>query len=354
MDGVGETVDLVEVIFVEEFQELPPHDIVRRDHRLEVAEHLGRQPHRGCDDIEYVLVGNGGLVQLHDWKTNTLLENVACLRMQRPSADIGQVRDRTGIGDDPALLEDRCDHGDVGQMAGSDLRIVGGEHVTFPKRLGWKLRQEIFLRRDRQRRDEHRYGPRALGERPATAVQQNGHIIVVLAHDRREGRAPENIVGLISNEDQAIPHHLEIDRIIEVGSVFQHGASSSNNVDHEIAVSVHISGAARTDDCRRLALLDDGRAPHRLIDWQLVVIVDRRFHVGAWFVEIDRSPALEGGGNLDLMWAGDLVLAAAGTKPPGDDLDGSRYGTAEQLAVELGEIIQQLPEKFILHETAIG
>ena len=123
-------------------------------------------------------------MQLHDRKANTLLEDIAGLRMQRPSADIGQMRDRAGIGDDFALLEDRRDHGDVGQMAGADFGIVGGEHVTFPKHLGWKLRQKIFLRGDRQRRDEYRYRPRALSERPAAAVQQHGHIIVVLAHDR--------------------------------------------------------------------------------------------------------------------------------------------------------------------------
>ena len=248
MDGVGEAVDLVEVIFVEEFQQFAPHDIVRRDHGLEIAEHLGRQAHGSCDDIEDILVGNAGLVQLHDREANAFLEDVAGLRMQRPSADIRQMRDRAGIGHDPALLEDRRDHGDVGQMAGADLRIVGGEHVAFLQRFGRKLRQEVFLRRDRQRGDEHRDRPRALSERAAAAVQQHGHIVMVLAHDRRESGAAENIVGLVGDEDQAIPHHLKIDRIVEIGGVFRHGASSSENVDHEIAVPVDVSRAARAND----------------------------------------------------------------------------------------------------------
>ena len=184
MDGVGETVDFVEVIFIEEFQQFPSHDIVRRDHRLEIAEHLGRQPYRGGDDIEDVLVRNAGLVQFDDRKTNTFLEDVTGLRMQRPSADIGQMCDRAGIGDDFALLEDRRDHGDIGQMAGSDLRIVGGEYVAFVQHLGWKLRQEILLCGDRQRGDEHRYRPGALGKCAAATIQQHSYIVVVLAHDR--------------------------------------------------------------------------------------------------------------------------------------------------------------------------
>src|SRR6266704_514088 len=136
--------------------------------------------------------------------------------------------------------------------------------------------------------------------------------------------------------------------------VFFDIASSSENVDHEIAVPVDVSRAARTDDSRRLALLNNGRALYRLIERQLVMIVDGRLNVGTQFVEIDRPLALESDRDLGLMRARNLILAAAGSKPPGDDLDGRRYGTAEQLAVEFCEIIQQLPEKFVLRQTAIG
>src|SRR5438876_1196417 len=75
--------------------------------------------------------------------------------------------------------------------------------------------------------------------------------------------------------------------------VFFDIASSSENVDHEIAVPVDMSDAARADDSRGLALLDDGRALHRLIERELVMIVDRRLNVRAQFVEIDRPLALE-------------------------------------------------------------
>src|SRR5258708_24605691 len=141
---------------------------------------------------------------------------------------------------------------------------------------------------------------------------------------------------------------------LKSGAFFGMTRRSSANVDHEITVPVDMGGAARADDSRRLALLDNSRALHRLIDRKLVMIVDGRVGVGAQLTEVDGSLALECVGQLSLMRTGDLILATAGAKPPSDDLDGGRYGTAEQLEVKPREIIQQMTEKFVFRQTAIG
>jgi hypothetical protein len=215
VDRVGEIVDLVEPVLIQEFRELPPHDGVRRRHAVKVAQDLGRESDARRDNVEHVLVGLPGLVQLQDREADALLEDVGGVRRERAAADIGQVGDRARIGDDLPVPEDRRHHGHVRQVPGADLGIVGGEHVAGHELLGGVSLEEVLLNRDREGGDEDRDRPGALGERSSPRIHQHGDVVVVLAHDRREGGAAEDAVRLVGDEDETVPHHLERDRVVE-------------------------------------------------------------------------------------------------------------------------------------------
>src|SRR5262249_3317664 len=100
------------------------------------------------------------------------------------------------------------------------------------------------------------------------------------------------------------------------------GAWSLGDVDHEIAIDIDVSRAARPDDRGRLPLLDDRRPLDRLADGQFVMIVDRRIDEAAALTEVDRARALPGLGGMACMRPGHLILLAAGAQAPGDHLDG--------------------------------
>src|SRR5262245_57221722 len=121
------------------------------------------------------------------------------------------------------------------------------------------------------------------------------------------------------------------------------GKSSLGDIDHEVAVSIDLSHAARSDDRSRLALLDYGRPCDFLADRQFVVIIDGLIGVTTELAEIDRTRALPGFSGLPAVRLRNLILLAAGAQAPGDHLDsGTCNGTAEQLAVELVEIAEKL------------
>src|SRR5258708_22704303 len=80
---------------------------------------------------------------------------------------------------------------------------------------------------------------------------------------------------------------------LKSGAFFGMTRRSSANVDHEIAVPIDMGGAARAADSRRLALLANSRALHRLIDRKLGMSVDGRFGVGAHLTEVGGAHALE-------------------------------------------------------------
>src|ERR1700722_18583400 len=75
----------------------------------------------------------------------------------------------------------------------------------------------------RQRGDEDRDRPGALRQRTALGVHQHGDIVVVLAHDRREGGPSQRAVGLVGDEDQPVPENLQGDGIVEIDLWASHG-----------------------------------------------------------------------------------------------------------------------------------
>src|SRR5260370_41246482 len=66
VDGAAQILDIVEPVFLQETHQLTGHHVIGRDHAFDVAQHLTRQSHAGADDVEHLLRGLAGLVELQD------------------------------------------------------------------------------------------------------------------------------------------------------------------------------------------------------------------------------------------------------------------------------------------------
>ena len=77
-----------------------------------------------------------GALQLADGDPEPLLEHVPATGADAVAADVGVVDRRAEEGDDPLALEHRDEHGDVEELAGRLVRVVGDQHVAGHQRVG--------------------------------------------------------------------------------------------------------------------------------------------------------------------------------------------------------------------------
>ena len=100
----------------------------------QVADHLDRLARVLLDDPEHGLVLAAGLVELEQRQPQPLLVDLGRVhgdRAGREAADVDVVRHRRGVPLELAVVEDRLDHVDVGQvLAAEAVRVVGDEDVA--------------------------------------------------------------------------------------------------------------------------------------------------------------------------------------------------------------------------------
>ena len=153
--------------------------------------------------------------------------------------------------------EHRVQHGDVEQLPGRLVRVVGDQHVALDERVG-RVLVEHRRRRPGERVDVARRAGDGLGDHPAAPVEHRVGEVARLAHDRRERRPLQRLRLLVDRGDQALPQHLELDRVERVSTIDDVDLPSS--LGDERAVGGDGDGPAGADHRRGLALLDDRRA----------------------------------------------------------------------------------------------
>ena len=245
-------------------------DLAGRHLGVQVAGHVVGLAHVGEDELPHVGVALAGDHQPADRDPEALLEHVAGAGADAVAADVGVVDRRAEEGDHPAVAEHRVQHRDVEQLAGRLVRVVGDQHVALDERVG-RVLVEDRRRGAGERVDVAGRAGDGLGDHPAAAVEHGVGEVAGLAHDRRERGALQRPGLLVDRGDEALPQHLELDRIERSVVVPSRSCPSSWRSDlvrpvafgDERAVGGDGGRPAGADHGRRLALLDDRRADER-------------------------------------------------------------------------------------------
>src|SRR5262249_4665876 len=106
----------------------------------------------------------------------------------------------------------RYEHGDVEQLARGLVRIVRDEDVARFDRVQRVLLEHLPAR-DGKRVDVTGRARNRLRDHPAATVEQRVREVARLAHDGAERRALQRLRLLVDRADQALPEHLERDRV---------------------------------------------------------------------------------------------------------------------------------------------
>ena len=141
-------------------------DVAGGELRAQVAEHLHRQAHVLLDERHDGLVELARLVELHRRDAQPFgvdLGGIGGVRAGDPAADIGVVADRAGEGQPLALVVERLEDEDVGQVHAAVERVVHDEDVARRHVVA-----EVAHDRRHRRRHRARDAPAASGPaRPA-------------------------------------------------------------------------------------------------------------------------------------------------------------------------------------------
>jgi hypothetical protein len=192
-------------------------DLAGADVGVYVAHDLLWHPHVASDQFDQRLVDDALAEQLADRQQQPLVEHLGGGGREAHAADVGQVGDAHGVGDQPALAEQRPHHADVEQVAGADDRVVGDDDVARPQRLGREAGQHV-RQGHRRGADEDRDGAGALHQQPPLAVEQHHRQVVALAHDGRERGTDQGLDDLVRDRDQAVPEDPQGDGIEIAGA----------------------------------------------------------------------------------------------------------------------------------------
>ncbi len=196
------------------------------------------------------------LHQLADRDPQALLEHVARAGADAVAADVGVMDRRAEEGDRlAAVAEHRIQHRHVEQLARRLVRVVGDQHVALDQRSGGYSSSTAAAARASElmwpgvpvtawATIRPRWSNTALARSPASRT---------IGRERGPLQRPGL---LVDRGDQALPQHLELDRIEPAITLLRLG--------DQRAVVGDVDRPTRADDGRGLALLDDGRADQPL------------------------------------------------------------------------------------------
>jgi len=205
----------------DEVGELPLGDVAGGELRAQVAEDLHRHAHVAVDEGHDGLVELPRLVELHRRDAQPLGVDLGRVRRVGPRdapADIRVVADGAGEGEALALVEERLEDEDVGQVHAAVERVVHHEHVALGDVAGEVPHDRFHRRRHRAQVARQR---QPLRHQLALGVgEARGEVHVVLEH-ARVGRAHDGERHLVRDREDRVLEQLEGDRVDLPG----HGAA---------------------------------------------------------------------------------------------------------------------------------
>ena len=210
MIGLG----LLRPVARDQLGELLLGDVAGGELGAQVAEHLHRQAHVLLDERHDRLVELAGLVELQRRDAQALgvdLGRVRGVRAGDPAADIGVVADGAGEGEPLALVIERLEDEDVGQVHAAVERVVHDEHVAR-RHVVAEVAHDRF-HRGRHRAEMARQG-QALRDELAVGVGEAGRVVHVVLEHARIGRAEDGQRHLVGDREDRVLEQLEGDRIV--------------------------------------------------------------------------------------------------------------------------------------------
>ncbi len=215
-DLVCEVFDVVEPVGVAQGGEPLPTDLARCHLGVEIAGHVIGLANVGEDELPHLFVAFTGLHQLDDRDPQTFFEDVSTTGTDAVATDVGVVDRRTEVSDRLAVTPDGDEHGDVEELTGGEVRIIGDQHVARLERLRRELGEDVGGA-DGQRVDVAGGTGDGLGHHAPTLIEDGVGEVACLSHDRTEGRALECPSLLVDGRDEALPENLELDGVEGLG-----------------------------------------------------------------------------------------------------------------------------------------
>ena len=205
---------LLGAVLAHELGELPLGDVAGRELRAQVAEHLHREADVLLDEAHQRLVDLARLVELERRDAQALgvdLGGIGRVRPGDPPADVGVVAHRAGEREPLALVIERLEDEDVGQVHAAVERVVHDEDVA-------RRHVVAVVAHDRFHRRGHRTevpGEReALCHELALGVGEAGRVVHVVLQHARVGRAEDRERHLVGDREHGVLEELEGDRIV--------------------------------------------------------------------------------------------------------------------------------------------
>ncbi len=181
-----------------------------RRRRIEVAQHVVGCAHVGADYLAYRLIGPAAVIKLHCRQPQSFLVDLLALQTHAAGeapADIGMMLRHRRKSAVFALMEQRHDHDDIGQVRPAAEWIVADDDVA-------RLEDAVFGDHIGQRLDEisHPVGQRLNNHVALEVKQRGGEVAPFLGRQRARG-LPHGDVHLLGNGNQLMAHHLDQNRI---------------------------------------------------------------------------------------------------------------------------------------------
>ena len=237
-----------------------------RELGAQVAEQLNRQAHVLLDERHDGLVEDALVVELHRRDAQPLgidLGRVRGVRAGDPAADIGVVADRAGEGETLALVKQRLEDEDVGQVHAAVERVVHDEDVA-----GRHVVPEVAhdrLHGGRHRAEMARQG-QALGREPAVGVGEARRIVHVVLEHARIGRPEHGKRHLVGDREDRVLEQLERDRVVDLRHLRNPPVIQTRNSTHVpcrtyriYAAATRLRGGVRIMGARSAATSDAAR-----------------------------------------------------------------------------------------------
>ena len=219
VDGLAHEVGgLLGPVLGDQLGELLFGDVAGGELGAQVAEHLHRQAHVLLDEGHDRVVELARVVEFQRRDAQALgvdLGGVRRVRAGDPAADIGVVADGRGEGQALAVVIERLEDEDVGQVHAAVERVVHDEDVA-------RIHVVAVVAHDRFQRGRHRAEmarqSEALRHQLAVGIGEARRVIHVVLQHARIGRAEDGERHLVGDREDRVLEQLEGDRIF--GRIF--------------------------------------------------------------------------------------------------------------------------------------
>ena len=219
-DRRHEVADAVGAVAGDKLGELALGDVAGGELSAQIAEQLDRQADVLLDQREQGLVAHTLGIELERRDAQAFLVDLGRVRGVGPcdpAADVGVVADRGGEREPPAVVVERLEQEDVGQVHAALEGVVHDEDVARPDVLP-ELRDHRSERgRDRAEMARQR---QALRHELAVRVAERRRVVHVVLEHARVGRAEHGERHLVGDREDRVAEQLEGDRVVARG----HGA----------------------------------------------------------------------------------------------------------------------------------